>query len=189
MSPSPTRRPSATVRQAIGVFHDSTALEEAVSELQSHGFDRAEISLVSGADDPQAALHLPGEAARPGAPQAGLSDTDLRQGRVLGTSMAGSLAGLAAAGFVVATGGTALVAIGAAVAAAAAGGVLGEVAGKAATSSVPSFNDAEAPGAGGVFLLVHVRDRAAEARALEVLHRRSASHVSVQDLPASQASG
>ena len=47
-----------------------------------------------------------------------VSDTDLRQGRVLGTSLAATVAAFAAAGFTVATAG-----LGAAVAAAAAGGV------------------------------------------------------------------
>ena len=36
-----------TIREAVGVFHDAKSLEAAIDELQSSGFDRAEISLLA----------------------------------------------------------------------------------------------------------------------------------------------
>ncbi len=36
-----------TIREAVGVFHDTAALEAAIDELSSAGFDRAEISLLA----------------------------------------------------------------------------------------------------------------------------------------------
>jgi len=186
MSPSPTTRSSATstIRQAIGTFRDSAALEEAVSELQSHGFDRAEISFVSSVRD-DAEPPSSGKSPAPSANQAGLSDTDLRQGRVLGTSIAATLAGFAAAGFVIATGGTALAAIAATVAAAGGAGAISEIVGHNATMTVDSFDDAALP-SGSVVLLVHTRDRAAETRALDILRRHTAADVRVGDLPTSR---
>jgi len=109
-----------TIREAVAVFDDAEQLEGAVSELQSNGIDRSELSFLA---HPSLAGHIPGDlrqaADDPATPREPVvSDTDLRQGRVLGTSLAATVAAFAAAGFTVATAG-----LGAAVAAAAAGGV------------------------------------------------------------------
>src|SRR6516162_5006463 len=112
----------STIREAVAVFDDAEKLEAAVSALQSNGVDRSELSFLARelpagrvtSDAAQAA----DDPAMPREPV--VSDTDLRQGRVLGTGLAATIAAFAAAGFTVATGG-----VGAAVAAAlvAAGGV------------------------------------------------------------------
>src|SRR6516165_11734641 len=111
-----------TFREAVAVFDDAEKLEGAVSELQSNGIDRSELSFLA---HPSLARRMPADlrqaADDPATPREPVvSDTDLRQGRVLGTSLAATVAAFAAAGFTVATGG-----VGAAIAAAAvaAGGV------------------------------------------------------------------
>jgi len=115
----------ATIREAVAAFDDPEKLESAVSELQSNGIDRSDLSFLA---HPSLAERLPGNSMRladdPAAPrEAAVTDTDLRQGRVLGTSLAATIAALAAAGFTVTTGGVAA----ATVAAAAAAGSIGAV--------------------------------------------------------------
>lgn len=37
-------------REVVGVFNDETSLQEAIDELLTSGFDRAEVSLLAGED-------------------------------------------------------------------------------------------------------------------------------------------
>jgi hypothetical protein len=113
----------STIREAVAIFDNAEKLENAVSELQSNGIDRSELSFLAHAaltgntrDDLR---HTANDPMTPREPV--VSDTDLRQGRVLGTGLAATIAAFAAAGFTVATGGVAAATIVAA--AVAAGGV------------------------------------------------------------------
>src|SRR6266550_2500867 len=94
-----------TIREAVAVFDDAERLESAVSELQSAGMDRSELSILahtSLAERPFGDLRRAADDPRtPREPV--VSDTDWRQGRVLGTSLAATVAALAAAGITVAT--------------------------------------------------------------------------------------
>jgi hypothetical protein len=88
------------IREAVAVFDDAEQLEGAVSELQSSGIDRSELSFLAHPSltgqiprDLRLAADDPGTAREPV-----VSDTDLRQGRVLGTSLAATIAAFAAAG-------------------------------------------------------------------------------------------
>ena len=174
-----------TIREAVAVFDDAEKLESAVSELQSNGIDRSELSFLA----PSRAGCMPGDprqaADDAGAPREPvISDTDLRQGRVLGTGLAATIAAFVAAGFTVATGG-----VGTAIAAAAvaAGGVgaASTLFGRKLADDQTAFLDAQLA-RGGVLLWVRTRDAAAEATALEVLRRYSV-HVHLHDLPAEAA--
>src|ERR1700739_3128320 len=111
-----------TIREAVAVFDDAEKLETAVSELQSNGIDRSELSFLAHAslagrplEDLRQAADDPRTLREPV-----VSDTDLRQGRVLGTGLAATTAASAAAVFTIATGGVAAATI---AAAAVAGGV------------------------------------------------------------------
>ena len=42
-----TEDPASEVREAVGVFPTEQALQAAIDDLESHGFDRAEISLLA----------------------------------------------------------------------------------------------------------------------------------------------
>jgi hypothetical protein len=168
-----------TLREAVAVFDDPQQLESAVSALQSSGVDRAYLSFV--------ARELPTETRdRSASRESVVSDTDIRQERVLGTGLAATIAAFAAAGFAVATGG---VAIGAIAAVAAAGGVGAAstlVGRKLATADEASLDEQLARG--GVLLCVRTPDADTEQRALEVLHRYSA-RVRMHDLPAAEIPG
>jgi hypothetical protein len=106
----------STIREAVAVFDDAEKLESAVSELQSKGIDRSELSFLAH-DLPVGRIptDLRRAADDPATPREPVvSDTDLRQGRVLGTGLAATIAAFAAAGFTVATGGVAAATIAAA---------------------------------------------------------------------------
>lgn len=78
------------VREAVALFHASEPLETAVSQLQSRGFDHADLSfLAHGAAGQGARGSAEGLAADPQTPrEAATTDTDIRQQRLLGTSLA-----------------------------------------------------------------------------------------------------
>ncbi|HEY1258993.1 MAG TPA: hypothetical protein VGF34_07060 [Stellaceae bacterium] len=175
-----------TIREAVAVFDNAQYLETAVSELQSHGLDRADLSFLA----PEALAHDPGATTRGLADQSKAprvsvtSETDQRQNRVLGTSMAATIAAFIAAGFVVATGGVAAAAV-AAVAVAGGVGAAGTWLGRKLEKDEEAFLDAQLA-RGGILLWVRLQDRHAEERAVEVLRRWSA-HVHVHELPAAAA--
>jgi hypothetical protein len=175
---------TATVREAVAVFDDPDRLENAMSDLQSNGIDRSNLSLLA---HPSLSERLPARsrdvADDPATPrESAVTDTDIRQGRVLGTSLAAAIAALAAAGFTVATGGVAAATV---AAAAAAGGVgaVGALLGRGIGEDQEAFLDAQLA-RGGVLLWVRTPDADAERRALGVLRRHSA-HVYLHDLPGS----
>jgi hypothetical protein len=178
------------IREAVAVFDNAEKLEAAVSELQSRGFDRSDLSFLAHdtvserhplsdigdiADDPTTAR------------EPFVSETDVRQGRVLGTSLAATIAGLAAAGFTVATGGVAAAAIAAAAVAAGGIGTAGAVFGRTLADDQASFLDAQLA-RGGVLLWVRTRDVTAERNAVEIL-RRYATHVHLHNLSTDTAPG
>ena len=180
---------TAMVREAVAVFDNPQELESAVSELQSHGIDRANLSLLAHKSlaEPQ-----PGDprqlAENPATPrEPAVTDTDLRQERVLGTSLAATVAAFAAAGITVATGGVAAVTAAAAAGAAGGVGAIGALVGRKLGEDEQSFLDGQLA-RGGVLLWVRTPDPNAERRALEVL-RRYSSHVHVHEVPAEPRPG
>ncbi len=172
-----------TIREAVAVFDDAESLETAVSDLQSNGIDRSDLSVLahaSLAESRSGDLSIVGEDSTT-MREPVVSDTDLRQGRILGTSLAATVAGLAAAGVTVATGGVAAAAIAAAAVAAGGVGAAGTLVGRTVADDQESFLDVQLAH-GGVLLWVRIRDANAEQRAIEVL-RRYSPHVHVHDLP------
>jgi hypothetical protein len=95
------------VTEVVAVFPDTAALEDAISRLTLTGFDRADLSLPVA--EPSVDQATPETSATPV-----YTDTDRRQARTLGTSMAAAAAAMGAAGLTVATGGGALAGIAAA---------------------------------------------------------------------------
>ena len=176
-----------TIREAVAVFDNAEKLESAVSELQSHGVDRSELSFLARA----AALtgRAPGDLGQAAGDPTTLrepvvSDTDLRQGRVLGTGLAATVAAFAAAGFTVATAGVGA-AIAAAAVAASAAGAASTLLGRKLAEDQASFLDAQLA-RGGVLLSVRTRDAVKERTALDIL-RRYSLHVFLHDRPAESA--
>jgi hypothetical protein len=165
---------TAMVHEAVALFDDPKKLEAAVSELQSRGVDRANLSFLAHdvlAQRPSASAGRLAEAPR-AAREAVLTEPDLRQGRVLGTGMAATIAAFAAAGFTVATGGAIAAIAAAAAAAAAAGGAVGTWIGRKIEDDEEAFLDAQLA-RGGVVLWVRTPDSQAVRTVVEVLRRHS----------------
>jgi hypothetical protein len=184
--------PEATVREAVGVFHDPASLNGAISDLTGAGVDRAEMSLLAqqGILDGQ-----PAEAYRstrqaaddPTTPrQAIYADTDVRQGRTLLTSMASVIAAFAASGAVVLTGGAALAALAAAVGAGGGIGAIGALVGKRAGDEQQKYLQ-DQMARGGIVLWVKITDPARESRVCRILERYAADNVHVHDMPTDAA--
>jgi hypothetical protein len=168
-----------SIRETVAVFDDSEKLESAVSALQSNGFDRSSLSFVAGQtgserNDPSAG-HQPV-----------VTDTDVRQERVLGTALAATIAAFAAAGFAVATAGVGVAAVAAAAAAGGVGAVGTLVGRKLASDEESVLNDQLARG--NVLLCVRTPDDVAEGRAFAVL-RRYAVQVRARELSAADIPG
>jgi hypothetical protein len=176
-----------TIREAVAVFDQPEALEDAISDLQSSGVDRADLSILTPAPfaDPPSGSDAeagPNPAASRGAV---VSDTDLRQGRVLATGLAATIAGVAAAGATVATGGVAAAAIAAATTAGGVG-IASTWIGRQLANEHDSLLDAQRA-SGGIVLWVYMRDPSTERTVLEVL-RRHPARVSIHAYPVKGAS-
>jgi hypothetical protein len=167
--PGPTI--AAAVAEVQGTFASDAALQDAVARLTQSGFDRADLSLPDA--QPAASEATPEQGAG-----AVTTDTDQRQARTLGTGLAASAAGMAAAGAVIATGGAAAVAIGAAGAAGLGAGGLAEAVGGAASKAGRETRDA-AGVRGELVLTVRATDTNQQALARSILQAAGASKVDV----------
>lgn len=175
------------MREAVGVFHDAEALEAAVDGLMSHGFDRAEISLLAGEHAVEAKL---GEHYRrvqdleddPEAPRRAFVSTEAigdAQGALIGGLI--YLGGAATAGALVATGGSLIGAAAAAALGGGAGGLIGSVlAGLVGDRHAQGLQ--EQLDRGGLLLWVRTRDDEHEEKALSLLQDAGASDVHVHGL-------
>jgi hypothetical protein len=180
--PRPSLRPtppSATTDELVGLFHSADAVESAISDLASAGWDRSDLSLlaqksvinptppIGGATTEQAA-DAPGIARAPV-----VSEPDIQQGRTLATSLAGVTAAFIAAGATVVTGGTALAAL---IGAAAAGGGAAaavEALGQWVGRNRADFLEQQIQ-RGGILLWVLLRSPDQESRARAILTRHGA---------------
>ena len=144
-----TSSPALTggVEEVQGVFPSDAALQAAIAQLTLAGFDRADLSLPD--------THPLASAATPEASAADpMTDTDVRQTRTMGTSMAGTIGAFAAAGATVATGGAAGVVIAAAAAVGAGAALAANAAGNAVDNAQTDTRN-EAAAVGQLILAVH----------------------------------
>lgn len=178
------------IREAVGVFDTAESFQEAIDDLMSSGFDRAELSFLAGRhaveeqrghnytrvteleDDPDVArcCYICTES---------IGDAE---GGLIGGPLYAA-AGLAA-GMVIASGGTMTAAIAGATLAGGAGGALGGVLAKLvgdrhARRLKEQLDD------GGLLLWVRTREAAHEERAIDILKRHSGRDVHIHTLPAS----
>lgn len=173
-----------TYVEIVGVFHSPDALENAITELASAGWDRAEMSLLGAPEllehrlDPQAVEKI---AQRPDIPHSPVvAKDDVRQMRTLTTGLAGVVAAFVAAGATIMSGGAALAAV---IGAAAAGGgaagameALGHTADERRERALR-----EQLKHGGILLWVLLRDYGKEAKAREILQRNGATDIRLQE--------
>lgn len=179
---------NVTVREAVAVFHDEVSLDAAIEDLEEHGFDRAEISLMASEGAVQKKLgdrysRVEDAADDPATPrQAVVMPEDVGAGE---GALIGGLAyvgAIAAVGTVVASGGAMLTVAAAALAAGAGGGVLGGIlAHRLGSGRAKEIQDHLAHG--GLLIWVRTRDVDHEERALKILGRHTSDPVRIHDIP------
>ena len=157
------------VEEVQGVFPSDKALQTAISQLTLAGFDRADFSLPTTKPASSAATPDAG-AADP------MTDTDVRQARTLGTSMAGYVGAFAAAGATIATGGAAGLAIAAAAAVGAGSALAANAAGNAVDAAQTDTRDTAAA-AGELILAVHATTAEKRATVERIMREAGASAV------------
>lgn len=177
------------VREAVGIFDDAETLQEAVDELESHGFDRAELSLLAGEKTVEEKLgHVYQRAAEleddPNAPRAAFVNAE-SLGAAEGGLIGGFLyvMGVAAAGAVVASGGALAAILSAGAMAGGTGALIGTVLALVVGEHHADFLQTQLD-RGGLLLWVHTRDAEHEAKATEILSKHSAHDVHVHGLAA-----
>lgn len=181
---------AGTTREAVGVFHELAAFKDAVDELTSAGFDRADLSLLASQETVEQKLghayrrvgELKGDATVPRAAYADdHSVAEARTGAIGGLAYIGAVA---AAGVVVASGGGLAAAIAGAAIAGGGGGLLGSIAsrfiGQAHAENLQAQLDK-----GGLLLWVATTSADEEQRALEILRKHGGLDVHVHELPVS----
>lgn len=177
------------VREAVGVFNRSEDLQDAIDELLSSGFDRAELSLLASEHAVEEKLGHRHEKAGsladdPTIPRAAYVSTE-----AIGDAEGGLIGGLmyvgaaAAAGAIVVSGGTLAAGITAAVLAGGAGGLIGSILAKWVGNHHAHYLQ-EQIDRGGLLLWVRTWDAEGERRAVEILRKHSGSGVHVHALPA-----
>ena len=177
-----------TISEAVGVFHEWSSLQAAVDELESSGFDRAELSLLAGEHAVQEKLgHVYEKVAdledNADVPRAAYmtrdSVTEAKTGVIGGLAYVGAVA---AVGAIVASGGTLAWVIGGAAMAGGGGGLIGAVAARHIGQDQAKDLQAQLD-KGGLLLWVRLRDTEHETRAVDILTKHSADDVHVHDLP------
>ena len=183
----PERSPE-TIREAVAIFASAADLQDAIDELLSSGFHRAELSLLASEHTVEQKLGRHYEKVSllddaTGAPRAAYVSTeaigDAKGGLIGGLGYVGAVA---AAGAIMASGGTLAAALGAAALAGGAGGLIGSVLAKLVGDQHARYLQ-EHIERGGLLLWVRTWKPEDEARATEILTRHSGVQVHVHELP------
>jgi len=179
---------SGTIREAVAVLETAASLEAAIDELESAGFDRAEISLLAAEPAVEQKLghkfsrveELEDDAKVPRTFFVSTEAIGDAEGAVVGALL--YVGAVAAAGVVVASGGTLAAAIAGAAAAGGTGGLIGSALAKLVGDHHAQHLQRQLDH-GGLVLWVRTRDAAHEQRAVDILRRHSAHDVHLHDLP------
>jgi len=171
-------------REAVAVFQSEGDLQAAIDELESHGFDRADISLLAGEQAIEQKLgHKYQRAAEleddPDVPRAAFVSTEAlgdAEGSLIGAPL--YVAATAAVGAILVSGGTLAAAIAGAVVAGGAGAVIGSVLARL-VGDRHAHHLAEQLEHGGLLLWVRTWDASDESRAVDILGRHSGKDVHV----------
>ncbi len=176
-----------TPTEAVAVFDDAPAMEAAIDELLSHGFDRAEISLLASEAAVEGKLGHLFEKVEDledddSVPRKAYVSTESRgdaEGGLVGGLM--YVGALAAAGATFASGGSLGAAIVGATAMGGAGGLIGSLLARFIDDQ-HAVDLEEQLDHGGLLIWVRTRDAAHEARAKEILTKHSAKDVHLHKL-------
>jgi outer membrane lipoprotein SlyB len=185
-------RSRSTHTEAVAAFHDADSLQAAIDDLLSHGFNRADLSLLASEGSVERELghaYLKAEELEddPNVPTVAYVSPEAigdAEGGLVGALV--YVGAVAAVGAVVASGGTLGGVIAAAVMAGGAGGFIGAalatLIGEAHANRIQEQLDH-----GALLLWVRTWDKDHEARAVEILSRHSAHDVHLHELPPSAA--
>lgn len=181
-------RNSLTGTEAVAVFHDVSSFQAAIDDLLLAGFDHGDINVLGHKDTIDSKLGREYRSTaefedNPEAPRIGFVPVETigdAEGAVIGAgvyvpAIAGSFA-------VVASGGTMLGAIVAAVLAGGAGGLIGAAVARRIGSKHAKHLDQHLS-RGGLLLWVRTRDAECEQKALDILRRHRAHDVHLHSLP------
>jgi hypothetical protein len=176
------------VREAVGVFDTADALQETIDELQTSGFDRADISLMAGERAVEEKL---GHAYQKASDVE--DDDDVPRGAYISPESIGEAQGalvgglgyigaIGAAGLIVASGGTMAAALAAAAIAGGGGGLVGALFARLIGEHHAQYLQ-EQLDRGGILLWVRTRDGAHEKSAVDILTKHSGRDVHVHGVP------
>jgi len=177
----------ASVREAVGVFHEWKSLQAAVDELMGNGFDRSEISLLAGEKTVEEKLghiyekvaELEDDASVPRV--AFLGRDSVTEAKAFTVTGLGYLGAVAAIGTIVASGGSLALLIGGAAAMGGGGMLLGRWLAKAIGRDRAASIEAQL-NKGGLLLWVRTKDAEHERRAIGILAKHQAEDVHVHDV-------
>lgn len=178
---------TGTVREAVAVMEDVTALEAAVAELEAAGFTAGDISLLAGHSTVESKLgrmyerveELEDEPAAPRHSFVSRAQVDRREGMLVGSMT--TIPALLAAGTVVASAGAVAAAI---AGTAATGALIGSILARWMDKRHAEWLEEQLE-RGGILLWVRTPDAAAERQALEILKQHAAHDIHIHDIPES----
>jgi hypothetical protein len=184
-----TGQGAKSVREAVGVFQSADALQDAIDDLESSGFDRAELSLAASERAIEEKLghvyrkvsELEDDAAVPRVSYVAPESIGNAQGALVGGLM--YVGAVATSGAIVLSGGALAAAIAAAVAAGGAGALIGAVLAKWIGDRHARHLQQQLDH-GGLLLWVRAWNTEREARAVEILKAHSGQDVHIHELPA-----
>jgi hypothetical protein len=185
----PKAQKSRTVREAVGVFHSAEKLQAAIDELLQSGFHRAELSLLASEYAVDQKLghryrKVSSLADDPVVPRAAYVSPEAiggAEGGLIGVLM--YVGAVAAAGAIVASGGTLTAAILGAALTGGAGGLVGSLLARWVGEEHGRHLQGQVD-RGGLLLWVRTWDAGDEERAMRILKSHSGDQVHVHALPA-----
>jgi len=177
-------KPQGSVREAVGYFETVEALEQAIDELQSSGFDRAELSLLASDQAVEQKLghkyrrvnELEDDPAVPRTHYVSKESVGAAEGALIGAPL--YFAALAAFGAIVSSGGSLAAALAGAAAAGGAGGLIGGILAKLVGDHHAHYLQRQLE-QGGLLLWVRTWDASDEQRAVAILKKQSGRDVHV----------
>jgi hypothetical protein len=177
------------IREMVAAFDSRQALDHAIEDLQSHGFDRSQLSLLASRSTVEQQLRYRLDDTHalkddPNAPRTEpLARDDVNNAAAVAIGTPAALAALIAGGAAAAlTGGVAGIAI-AALAAGGGVGALGGLLAKKYDEHVATDLQAQVE-RGGILLWVQLRDSAQEERARRLLARHAKGEIRAHDIAA-----
>lgn len=181
------------MREAVGIFDTVESLQDAMDDLETHGFTARQVSVVADAKTVEKKLHhvyvrAKDHADNPNMPRAVFvppESLSVAEGALISAPL--YIAATTASAIVVATGGPILAAIIAAAAAGGGGAMLGTLLARIVSHHHADYIKTHIE-RGGLLLWVSTPNAKAEEKAMDILTKHSAHDVHVHDMEAVERS-